>query len=395
MDTVKKAVTCHAGARDGYYLSSALHEINCLEKFVTDYYTPDSMSPYIKRRHSARLPSSKTKSIFSNLIRERIFGQNFAATDKILSQRAFRTAIQTQSNLFLTSYTAYEAFEAAKAFSAQIKKILFQIHPHPLSIRNIFEEELILNPQYESSLLSEHEMQVNNDMVKRLHEESQMADAIVVASNFTKKTLVDNKIDPSKVTVIPYGVSPKNFPQKNFYKKNNQKLNVLFLGQMIQRKGLSYLLNAINELNTSNVELTLVGRGRFDECLIKEVSDTKNVRILRNLKQSELANCLHQHDVLVLPSLAEGFGHVILEAMCSGLPVICTDHTAGPDLFKTGDEGIIVPIRDAEAIAVNIEAFIACHGKIEHMGRQAANTARSFTWEKHCDKLKEFYKNRS
>ena len=72
MLNITKAVTCHAGARDGYYLSSALNEVNSLEALVTDFYTPDILSHVIKGRHSTKLPSAKTISLRSNLLRQRV-----------------------------------------------------------------------------------------------------------------------------------------------------------------------------------------------------------------------------------------------------------------------------------------------------------------------------------
>jgi len=391
MLNITKAVTCHAGARDGYYLSSALNDVNSLEALVTDFYTPDILSHIIKGRHSAKLPSAKTISLRSNVLRQRVLGQSFLTTDKILSSKAFLVARQTQSNLFLTSYTAYEAFKQAQVNCSEIGRLLFQIHPHPIAIRKILTEELKISPEAEFSILAEHEMQVSDDMLARLDGESQLADSIVVASSFTQKTLVESGIHSDKISVLPYGVDADRFPQKLIYSDCRRKLKILFLGQMVQRKGLSYLLKAVKALHTDNVELTIVGRGRIDEHLLKEYATFVDFNIIRGLSHEDLVKCFHDHDVMVLPSLIEGFGHVILEAMSAGLPVICTKNTAGPDLFLTGDEGIVVPIRDSEAISTCIEGFMGAKGKVEFMGRQAALTARDFTWKRHCDGIKQFY----
>ena len=391
MLNITKAVTCHAGARDGYYLSSALNDVNSLEALVTDFYTPDFLSHVIKGRHSTKLPSGKTISLRSNLLRQRVLGQSFLTTDKILSSKAFHIARQAQSNLFLTSYTAYEAFRQAQGHCPDMGRLLFQIHPHPMAIRKILTEELVATPEAEFSILAEHEMQVSDEMLARLDGESQLADSIVVASSFTQKTLVDSGVDSDKISVLPYGVDAARFPQKLNYSDCRRKLKILFLGQMVQRKGLSYLLKAVKALHTDNIELTIVGRGRIDEHLLKEYAAFVDFNIIRGLSHEDLVKCFHDHDVMVLPSLVEGFGHVILEAMSAGLPVICTKNTAGPDLFLTGDEGIVVPIRDSEAISTCIEGLMGEKGKVEFMGRQAAFAARDFTWERHCDGIRQFY----
>ena len=384
-------VTCHAGARDGYHLSSALHQIGVLEKLVTDAYTPSFAGKWFPGRFNAHLPSSKTISVWGNYLAEKLLAEDFMATDKILSNKAFHIARQAQSNLFLTSYTAYEAFRQAQGHCPDMGRLLFQIHPHPMAIRKILTEELVATPEAEFSILAEHEMQVSGEMLARLDGESQLADSIVVASSFTQKTLVDSGVDSDKISVLPYGVDAARFPQKLNYSDCRRNLKILFLGQMVQRKGLSYLLKAVRALHTDNIELTIVGRGRIDEYLLKEYAAFVDFNIIRGLSHEDLVKCFHDHDILVLPSLIEGFGHVILEAMSAGLPVICTKNTAGPDLFLTGDEGIVVPIRDSEAISTCIEGLMGEKGKVEFMGRQAAFAARDFTWERHCDGIRQFY----
>ena len=102
-------------------------------------------------------------------------------------------------------------------------------------------------------------------------------------------------------------------------------------------------------------------------------------------------NEFHKNDVLIFPSLVEGFGQVILEAMSSGLPVICTPNTAGRDLFLTGDEGIIVPIRSVDALVQKIEWCMANKSELSEMGRIALETAKSFTWEKFRKEIRDFY----
>jgi glycosyltransferase involved in cell wall biosynthesis len=86
------------------------------------------------------------------------------------------------------------------------------------------------------------------------------------------------------------------------------------------------------------------------------------------------------HDVFVLPSLFEGFGLVLLEAMAMGLPVITTPNTAGPDLITDGEEGFLVPIRSAEAIAEQLELLRADRARRDSMSDGARRRAAEFTW---------------
>jgi glycosyltransferase involved in cell wall biosynthesis len=92
---------------------------------------------------------------------------------------------------------------------------------------------------------------------------------------------------------------------------------------------------------------------------------------------------MREHDVLVLPSLFEGVGLVILEAMAQGIPVITTPHTAGPDVITDGADGFIVPIRAPAEIAARLEKLRSDAARAEAMGGAARATAERWTWARY------------
>ena len=96
-----------------------------------------------------------------------------------------------------------------------------------------------------------------------------------------------------------------------------------------------------------------------------------------------------RQDVLVLPSLFEGFGLVILEGMSRGLPVIATPHTAGPDVIDDGVDGFIVPIRSAEAIAEKLELLRREPARLAAMREAARRKSMTLTWETYRGRLAE------
>lgn len=395
MITLKPAVTCHSGARDSYELSIALNKCNLLERLVTDLYLPSFLGSFLAKRYSSDLPPGKVHSLFRNFVSQKLLKNSYTNKDRRISLSAYKIARKTNSNLFLYSYTACEAFTLARNSLLDIRCFLFQLHPHPLEIRKILNDELSFVPTASSSIRKEPEMSDNPYVIERLSRESILADHCVVASSFTRKTLVINGIKPEKITVIPYGVDFARFPSKASYCKDSSRIRLVFVGQLIQRKGIYYLLEALKLIKSRNVELTLVGRGVMDLNLVNAYIPHINLTVKVNLSHMDLVKELHSHDMLVFPSLIEGFGHVILEAMSVGLPVLCTENTAGPDLFLSGCEGKIVPIRDPQAIADYIDYFISHKSELEEMGVIAASTARSFSWSNFRSSISQFYQNYS
>jgi glycosyltransferase involved in cell wall biosynthesis len=346
----EQAVVVHAGARDQYQLALALAERNYLSRLITELYCPDALTAVLSglasKRYcegvSSRYVSLSLQALWltGRMYLQRSFAFN-QLKDTALSKRAQRVASKKAAHLFCYSYYAYEAFSAERAFGGQ-KRLLFQLHPHPRSVRAMLQEELERVPAARDSILYENEFRYSDVYLEQLGAEARLADAVLVASSYTKQTLVENGVPEERIQVVPYGIDTKAFIKRSIAPVN-KKLRIIFVGSMVQRKGLSYLLDAVRSLNTV-VELVLCGRGFMDEQLLKQYQDI-DILIKRNLSQEELMQEMHQADVFVLPTLSEGFAHVILEAMSCGLPVITTGNSCAPDIIADGKEGFIVPVK--------------------------------------------------
>jgi len=396
----KKCVVAHAGARDHYQLALALAEKGYLEKLVTDIYTPNwlyTIFPSIfEKRYQPGLSSSFISFNILNLslgVLNILNKKNFdhRKNDESISIKAYSIAFQKQLPLFLYSYYAFPAFKKAQSESFNPPRLLFQLHPHPLSVRKQLQLELENNPQAADSLLYEAEMKYSLDILEQLSEEPALADAILVASSYTKATLVENNIPAEIIKVVPYGVDLQNFKTRTIGPKNI-KLRVLFVGSMVQRKGLTYLLEAIAQLPHESTELILCGRGFIDYNLLNAYSSSSIILKL-NLDNTALLAEMHNADVFILPSLSEGFGHVILEAMAAGLPIIASTHTSAPDLITEGNEGWVIPTRNTSAIVERLKWCIENKNVLFDMGMNAATTAKQFTWEKFRAEIVSFYEN--
>jgi glycosyltransferase involved in cell wall biosynthesis len=377
---VPEAVVVHAGARDRYQLPLALSEGGLLRAFVTNIYSERlAAQRYGVHLERAQIKLSRRAELAYILMKLRPGLDLHDHSNRWLGRKARVVAYRTQSALFACSYYAYEAFKPGPERSDN--RILFQIHPHPATVRRTLLGELDRTPAARASLNSELELRLEPGEMSDFSSEAALATAWVVASSHTRSTLAENGIDPSRVHVVPYGVSASDFPERRDSPALASDFKIMFLGSLVQRKGLSDLLDAIRQVSARTVTVCLRGRGFVDHDLLAGYKDVK-LDIALNMPRTRIVEELQRSDLLILPSLEEGFGHAILEAMSCGVPVLATDRTCAPDLIEDGVHGFIVPIRDPESIAARIAWALDNRPALAEMGRMAAMRAREYTWER-------------
>ncbi len=248
--------------------------------------------------------------------------------------------------------------------------------------RRILAEEAEINPEWAPTLGG---LADSREKLSRKDEELGMADHIFVASSFTRATLAESPFPIAPVSVVPYGCGNRVFQKDPGSHARHQPLRVLFVGSLGQRKGISYLLEAIHLLGSS-ASLTLIGRRPARSCPALDAALLAH-RWIPALPNDGILREMARHDVLVFPSLFEGFGLVVSEALSQGLPVVTTAHTCGPDILSDGVDGFIVALRDAAAIAGKLELLHRDRDKLRAMSLAASEKARSLAWQGYRDKL--------
>jgi glycosyltransferase involved in cell wall biosynthesis len=201
------------------------------------------------------------------------------------------------------------------------------------------------------------------------------ANAITVASTFAKRSFVEQGVSPAKVHVIPYGVRLERFSPGA--PPSTESFDVLFAGWISLRKGIPYLLEAFKELKHPKKKLRLVGVVAPDVKQLLHRLPMEDVEILGPLPQAELAQWMRKSHVLVLPSVEDGFGLVLTEAMACGCPVISSTNTGAADLYQDGKEGFIVPARDASSLRCALQRLVDESGLQERMREEALAKVQS------------------
>jgi len=216
------------------------------------------------------------------------------------------------------------------------------------------------------------------DYEEQIDREIQVADRILVGSSYARDSFIREGINSTKLVVAPYGVDLDIFtPGPPRVPDPARAFNAIFVGQLSQRKGLSYLLKAYRQFRKPDSRLTLVGNAVGASAPLRRYADL--YRQVPHQTRPALAAMYREADVFVFPTLLEGMGLVVLEAMACGLPVITTANGPG-DIVRDGVDGFVVPPRDADAICDRLERLYRDPDLRAEMGRNASARAREFDW---------------
>ena len=228
------------------------------------------------------------------------------------------------------------------------------------------------------------------DRIERCVAEYEEAHAITVPSLFAKRSFLENGIAEERVFLCPYGVDLSEFRPDV---KRDEVFRIIYVGQITVRKGIGYLLEAVEPLvRKHKCELWLVGE--VDSRMRRVLDRYKSVFEYKGVyPRKELWRLYSQASVLVLASVEEGFGLVQAQAMACGVPVIATTNTGAEDLFTDGVEGFIVPIRSPEAIREKLEWMMDNEELRERMAAAALEQVKKLGgWDSYGDRVDLVYR---
>lgn len=217
--------------------------------------------------------------------------------------------------------------------------------------------------------------------------------SIIAVSTFLKKRILKEGIEEDKISVIPNGFNPLNYNLS--MNKSTHKNRILFVGFLVEVKGLGYLLDAVKIIRERNkdIKLEIVGVGPLEKSLkeiVGKLGIEENVTFHGFRPREEIAGFINETDIVVLPSVYETFGIVLIEAMATGRPVVAT-RCGGPEDIVTEETGILVPPRDSVALA---NAIMSVFNEYEKYNPQriSAIARERFSFDVANKKIIEVYK---
>ncbi|MCF7785948.1 MAG: glycosyltransferase family 4 protein [Prosthecobacter sp.] len=225
-------------------------------------------------------------------------------------------------------------------------------------------------------------------MKERKLQEYELADRLMVYSEFHRQSFVRQGVAPERLFQNPLWVDTEFWrPAASAKRSVNSTctLNLLFAGELSIRKGLPFLFQAL-ELLDAPVRLTLVGRPT-DEVLVPSRIGRAEIISLGPLTKRRLRELYTEQDLLVLPSIADSFGFVALEAMACGLPVLLSENCGVP----VPEPGWRVPALDSRAIATRIQHYLDKPERILNDASSCYAFALQFSPERFRDRMKAEY----
>ena len=202
---------------------------------------------------------------------------------------------------------------------------------------------------------------------------------------------------PGDYKVIPNGVDLLRYQRAvPIARWKDGTSNLLFVGRLEDRKGLPHLLKAFRLIRKrgTDARLLVVGSGPQEREARRYVMTRglANVEFLGRVSEEEKAQLFRTADVFVSPATGrESFGIVLLEAMASGAPIVCSDIHGYKGVVQRGRQGILVPPGDAKGLAAGIQELLDDPDLRASMGAEGRARAEQFSWESVTAKVEDYY----
>ncbi len=403
---ITKWLCCQLGAREHYAIPRALFRSSLLDRLVTDAWVPSSS--FLAKIFGSRLADrfhnelrdapviafNSSLILFETLTRARdltdwqkIIARNRWFQRKVVSylRCSQLSTLNSQPVLLSYSYTALEPFRHAK--SQGWKTVLVQIDPGPEEER-IVAEEVARVPE-----LAGDWQPAPAEYWASWRKECELADRIVVNSEWSRDGLICGGVPREKVSIIPLAYeTPDIGGQKSevgarLYPEgftNERPMRLLFLGQVNLRKGVARLLEAARMLRDEPVEFWMVGPVQIANA--ETLTRDARTKWFGPVTRKQAAERYRAADIFILPTLSDGFAITQLEAQAYGLPVISSKFCGR--VVQSARNGLILKEPSAACIAAAIRDCIADPSRLQHLAA-ASRVAKEFTIDALAQRLQE------
>jgi len=404
---MKKVIIAHASKQHSFHTAIALKRAGVLYKYITTVYDkPTSLTARAKNflkgdtlkkansRYCHELEDQEVLQFFELLGLMRIFIGRFKFL-KFLNFDLFLMQIFAKK---VIDYAVKENVDAIIVYDGLTKKYLDKLKKKAPHIKTIMDVTISSRP-YMKDVFTKDMEKYNHEgfyveerflwidkYFKNIFNDFNHTDYFFVPSKVVYDSLLFCGVDREKIIFIPYGVSIDQF---QFVKKKRTEgaLNLLFVGNLSYRKGIHHLLSIVSRYKKNEVSLSLAGGFNSIPELYNQYCNYDNINFLGFVTRDTISKVFQESDVFVIPTLGEGLCLVILEALATGTPVICTEMAGGNDAIVNYKNGIVSEANNIESFKYAIDWMLENRDKIPEMSEEARKTSLSYTWENYYSNL--------
>jgi len=374
-------ICCQIGAREHYAVPRALFRQEALRLLITDAWVQPrsvirALGSGLRERFHPELASASTKAWNTGLIafeaaariRKLSEWQRVIARNRWFQRRACAylarkaetpksETLKTELIIFAYSYAARDIFRFAK--QRGWKTALGQIDPGPV------EEKIVADEAARVPELAGDWRPAPPEYWDNWQEECSLADHIIVNSKWSRTCLLKAGVNGEKVSVIPLAYQgtedrgqisevrgERQYPDRF---DEQRPLRVLFLGQINLRKGVARLFDAIRQLKNEPIEFEFVGPVQV--AIPPDLENNPRVRWFDVVSRGEVDSFYRKADLLILPTLSDGFGLTQLEAQAWSLPIVASRFCG--EVVRDGQNGLLLENITGETIREVLRQCIA------------------------------------
>lgn len=408
-----KVLVVHPAQQHSYRLATALYRKGQLYKYVTTVYDKKGSLTHFVTKLLRGSDKSRAKGRVCQDIKEDDVVQfceaeglikllamhisklrplykkiKYHSTDRF-AKKVAKYAIKNHVDA-VVSYDDYSSvlFTLLKENAPDILRIMDVSAANILYMKQIYEKDMLLQPEFAKRLRKERELVWNEGNIKRAHSEIKNTQIFLSPSKFVARSLEYSGVSKKQIKICPYGVDVKQFDQKKYADVQEIKkrpIRFIYVGGVKELKGAAYLFHAIKEIPKEQAELTIVGQYNPKDL---DISPYLNrVTFTGPVLHTEVSKLLMKSDVFVFPSLGEGLSLATLEAAACGLPLIVSENSGVNDAITEGQEGFVIPIQSTQALIEKMIWFIEHPDLIEPMGKSARAMAFKYTWDSYYERI--------
>lgn len=397
-----KVLVAHPGQQHSYRLASALKHSGLLDEYITTVYYRSSLSflglmaafapgdngDRIRNRHNPDLDSNEVKQFYElRGIAETLMWRAKDPTRYLnymrKTSRLFGVAVAKEAITRGASAVVCYDGQSSSCFkylienAPQIKRVLDVSSASRPYIRSVYES--IMARSGDDLLKRENPRIWDTTSDCAARDEIARADYFLAASDYVAQGLKCSGAKSEQILKLPYGCNFTNEPKLK--SRTDESVRLLYVGQCVARKGLSDIAKVMEALEGTNIKLTIAGAFDKDAPYMKSLLNNSNVDVLGLVSHDQVAVLCKQSDAFIFPSCTEGMSLACLEAMGSGLPIICTFNSGVSDLVVEGKTGYLVSPGDWHDLCKKIEQFASNRHSMIDMGMNAYRKALDYSWD--------------